>query len=417
MKTLLAITTFNQVAMTRECIEYLQKHNVRTPDIIIVDDCSTDGTLDYIKDFRHITKTNRAGLTDSWNRVYKHFKKCYGYEYLIISNNDVLFPVGSIDGLKSKHPLTVPMTNKKGAGLTRKDQDVSNFFRIDVYPEVPELAHRVQSQLDKAFAPIKWWTGFCMCFSRDIIEYERPDGNLFDPANINVGNDDDIAGRVKTYIALGSFVYHYKGISFDSKRIGMTYAEIIHNIESFTNFSWSRFGDGELNCMRGKPGVNCDGHEYFRDLGMALRSVWVNPKGVIAMQSLGYKIHKSWLGEHRWPDADILHHASRHDELELFMDALADRTVIIVGPTHLKKLCLADHFITVGKRNAWRQFDETLKAIKKIVHRNDVILYSCGMMAEVLIHAVYSDSITQIDTGSVFDPYVGVKSREYHYKL
>jgi len=83
---------------------------------------------------------------------------------------------------------------------------------------VNEVQHNVQYADDWGdFNPIKCWTGFCMCLSRGIIEYELPDGNLFNPANINTGNDDDLAKRVDAMIALGSFVYHHKGVSFNGK--------------------------------------------------------------------------------------------------------------------------------------------------------------------------------------------------------
>jgi len=39
------------------------------------------------------------------------------------------------------------------------------------------------------------------------------------------------------------------------------------------------------------------------------------------------------------------------------------------------------------------------------------------MMSEVLIDQLSYSENTFIDCGSVFDPYVGVKSRRYHHKL
>ena len=214
-KTLIAFTTFNHVEQTRECIEYLQAaYRHECPDILIVDDCSTDGTVDYIQPFNHITKDKRQGLTDSWNRAYKHFKNCHGYEYLLLCNNDILIPYGAIEGMQSKYTLTIPMTNKKGAGYARQDQYITNWLTRDMNVNHPVFTQRVQNTLNKDFVDIKGWVGFCMCFSREIIKYERPDGNLFDPKNINTGNDDDIARRVKTMLALGSFVWHHKGVSF-----------------------------------------------------------------------------------------------------------------------------------------------------------------------------------------------------------
>lgn len=38
-------------------------------------------------------------------------------------------------------------------------------------------------------------------------------------------------------------------------------------------FSLSRFGDGELNAIFGEKGANCDGQQYFPDLGSRLREI------------------------------------------------------------------------------------------------------------------------------------------------
>ena len=58
-----------------------------------------------------------------------------------------------------------------------------------------------------------------MCFTRDILINELPDGNLFYPLNINVGNETELNMRFKgkKCIALGAFIYHHKGITLNKK--------------------------------------------------------------------------------------------------------------------------------------------------------------------------------------------------------
>jgi hypothetical protein len=99
------------------------------------------------------------------------------------------------------------------------------------------------------------------------------------------------------------------------------------------------------------------------------------------------------------------------------MDILKEKWIILVGPTHLLELNISTLFCRVPMLNAWRIHNDILDALKLNANPGTVVLYCCGMMAEVLIHEMYSESITQIDCGSVFDPYVGVKSRQYHHKL
>ena len=209
-KVLIVVTTYNKVGMTRKCMEYLQEFD---HDIMVIDDHSTDGTPYYLTQIKVecMVKNERRGLTDSWNWAYKYFKVS-NYSHAILMNNDVLVPKGTIEGMLSYYPLVVPSCNYDGAGYACKYQGIDNLTEQNL--------QLIQDNNPKKFSGVKEWTGFCMCFSRGIFEYELPDGNLFKPENINVGNDDDLARRVKAYVALGSFVYHFKGVSFDGKITG-----------------------------------------------------------------------------------------------------------------------------------------------------------------------------------------------------
>ncbi len=231
---LLVFTTFNQLDMTRKCLEYAQELGF---DILVIDDNSTDGTQEYLSQIKVETllKSERKGLTDSWNWAYKYWKMSKEYSHLVLCNNDVLIPKGAIEGLMSDYALTVPMCNESGAGYACKDQSVLKHHTV--FPlgitessyDVDSVQKHVTNTMDIVedliinkvkpihLQPIKCWTGFCMCLSRIIIDVEREDGNLWNPANINVGNDDDLAKRVRAYIALGSFCWHAKGISFNGR--------------------------------------------------------------------------------------------------------------------------------------------------------------------------------------------------------
>ena len=194
----------------------------------------------------------------------------------------------------------------------------------------------------------------------------------------------------------------------------MTYDDIIHNLYQKKNFSFSRFGDGEWNCMLGKHGANCDGHTYFSDLGEALQKAWDEPRGVVAVQRLAREQFKIE-GDH--PDADVIHRASINGELDSLFTALSDKDVVLVGPKHLSKLGYPWTHVITDTKNAWMQHRSVKTTLQMWLDMDVVILYCCGMMAEVLIWELYNENFTQIDIGSAFDPYVGVKSRMYHNKL
>ena len=193
----------------------------------------------------------------------------------------------------------------------------------------------------------------------------------------------------------------------------MTYNDIITALINGDNFSFSRFGDGEMYCANGQQGTNCDGHEYFADLGEALNRVLNDPRGVMGLMDKAQAL-KDRLA---WVDGTILVKASVSGELHRFERALNGRDTIMVGPAHLRKLTFYSSFIEVPLKNAWKDHNAIRRKIEKVVWPECVVVYACGMMAPVLIWELYREDFSQIDAGAVFDPYCGVKSRQYHKKL
>ena len=55
--------------------------------------------------------------------------------------------------------------------------------------------------------------------SRGIISAAHSEENLFDPKNTNVHQEGDLQSRMKQRpaVCLGSFIYHFKGVSFPVK--------------------------------------------------------------------------------------------------------------------------------------------------------------------------------------------------------
>ena len=116
-----------------------------------------------------------------------------------------------------------------------------------------------------------------------------------------------------------------------------------------------------------------------------------------------------------WVASDIFHNASINGELPLLIDALKGRNVVLVGAKHLKGFN-GWEFIEVPSVDCWLNYEETLKELEQTITKDDVVLFCASMMSNVLIDKL-NGKATLIDVGSVFDPYVGVKSRTYHKTL
>ena len=193
----------------------------------------------------------------------------------------------------------------------------------------------------------------------------------------------------------------------------MTYNDIITALINGDNFSFSRFGDGEMLCLQGHQGGNCDGHPYTPDLAGALNKILKEPRGVMALMDNAQALKDRC----DWVDGTIFKQASLDGELHRLNRALNGRDTIMVGPAHLRQLGFYSTYIEVPTNNAWQEHNKIKHKIEKNIWPESVVVYACGMMAPVLIWELYKDDFSQIDVGAVYDPYCGVKSRQYHKKL
>jgi len=223
---LFAITTLNHNDYTEALLKSLHKTEVYQKgniDILIVDDYSQQDdvkSLAYKYKAEFIGKEKPMGLTDSWNRAYQFFKNNH-YNNLYIANNDILIPKGCIENIERllfRFHSVSPLCNPKGVGNWAPIQQYDICKR---YPSTALLAdnkeyyNEVQSMLKGGYEETNFFHGFLMCFTRDIIINELPDGSLFSPLNVNIGNETELNMRFKGRkgVALGAFIYHHKGVT------------------------------------------------------------------------------------------------------------------------------------------------------------------------------------------------------------
>ena len=246
-KTLLVITTYNQSEYTKLCFDSI-KNIEDDVDVLVIDDCSTDDTVDLCKEYNHdvIVKETGLGLTDSWNRGYYEFKQRWiydesgqddNYDYLILANNDILIPRGAITELKKtfyKWPfsMVVPTSTTLGVGHNR-EQSIENYYDIapdcnnpNYYQEIQDRILEGKKQITEAnnlfqLDPLrmKMFNGFFFMMNRNIINYQHSDKELFDPKYLMTKNEDNfnwsklIPNDDFPAVCKTSFVYHYKGVT------------------------------------------------------------------------------------------------------------------------------------------------------------------------------------------------------------
>lgn len=197
-------------------------------------------------------------------------------------------------------------------------------------------------------------------------------------------------------------------------------------------FSFSRFGDGEWNAILGKPGSNCDGHEYFPEMGIQLGNAVINPLDYcyaiqnMAIRNEGRRITR-FLKQHdvnlEWHNSDVFHYANMEGLFFPMIEALREKRVVIIGPSHLRDLqknCFQfEAFIEIPLQNCFLKLNEIRDEILDFGRDKKGIVYalSASMPANILIHELFpvlGKNNWLIDFGSVWDIYVGVKSRRHY---
>ena len=163
------------------------------------------------------------------------------------------------------------------------------------------------------------------------------------------------------------------------------------------NFVFVKRGDGELACMAGEVGKNCDGHDYSPELSEMLK------------ESFEFLQDKADIVE--WTDQknyNILLHRKENDlaKLKKFYMAIKEspRRKFFIGPERLAGVSdwLDTYHLEVPLVNAF----EYVKGLNLVGEDGDIFILSCGMPAKVAIAQLVRNNpkVTCIDAGSAFDP-------------
>lgn len=94
----IVIPLYNQLHYTKLCLESLRRTMAELPEIILIDNASTDGTADYLRtlaDVKVISNATNLGFAGGCNTGIR----AASGEWVVILNNDVIVAPGWIDGM------------------------------------------------------------------------------------------------------------------------------------------------------------------------------------------------------------------------------------------------------------------------------------------------------------------------------
>lgn len=219
-KVSIVVVTYNNLDLTRSCLQSLDEHNNYAPlEIIVVDNASVDGTKEFLSEWVN-TAQNRKLILNEENRGFSAANNqglaAANGEYLVILNNDTYVTPGWVRTLV-KH-----LQRDKSLGLIGPvTNNIGNEAKIDIaYASMNEMletsARYTRRHIGQIF-PLSTAAFFCVMMSRSV--YVRT-GPLDEAFGRGFFEDDDYCRRIeqlklRIVCAKDVFIHHHLSASFN----------------------------------------------------------------------------------------------------------------------------------------------------------------------------------------------------------
>ena len=229
--------------------------------------------------------------------------------------------------------------------------------------------------------------------------------------------EDHIEEKYKDQILLTKF-----------EKTGIEY--FTQKIEDNENFTFVKYGDGELLCMLGAKGENCDFHPYSERLSKLLQISFATLLSKSQIFLADWKdnlidARDSYISMYnlkpKFADYDCflsIEDNMKTDKLLNFYSLIknSSRKKIFIGPEKLSgviEMLEMDQHIKVPFVNAFSEYDQIKQQLVQTIEDDAIYIYCCSMMSCVLINDLVNlnSNITNLDVGSGFDAIFSDKSR------
>ena len=198
------------------------------------------------------------------------------------------------------------------------------------------------------------------------------------------------------------------------------------------NFTFVKYGDGEILCMIGGKGKNCDHHPYSEKLKKELEKSFVKLLRFYDDVYLAEWVDNLVKTRESYVNVNGL--KPKFAEYECFLtlkENLNDKKLlnfytllkntkrkkIFVGPKKLKKVTTMleiDNFVEVPIINAFSDYDSVMDQLVHIgINDNNIYILCCSMMSCLICSDLkgINKKITLLDVGSGLDPIFGERTR------
>ena len=214
-------------------------------------------------------------------------------------------------------------------------------------------------------------------------------------------------------------------------------AYYVAKLKQLEPFSFVRYGNGEWDCMfqsakRTRSGSqDLDIQSLRQALLFSLIGAYKDPNYYVGLQSQGFlrtcglfeKV-EAWIKreqlEHIWYAADVFHRSSKSGKLAPLIQQLHRMSVVVVGPNHLINWWCPSRSVRIASRDCWQRVNTIEADILKLARPGDVVSFSAGPAAKVLIHRLFpkiGNEVFLLDFGSLWDVFAGIPSRNYQREM
>ncbi|MEN6520918.1 MAG: glycosyltransferase [Armatimonadota bacterium] len=232
----IVILAYNQLYYTKKCLESIEQYTNVPYELIVVDNCSTDGTADYLDSLTD--RWEKSEIENGFCKAVKVIKNSenLGYaagnncgiaastgDYVLLLNNDVVVTPGWLER------LVRPMEYHSGVGITGP---MSNFvsgsqlvkhacYNKSTLEGLNEFAAELAKEYNGEILSHVRVVGFSMLISRSVIEEV---GGLDTRYGLGNFEDDDYCIRAviagfSVLIVKDCFVHHFGSQTFAGENI------------------------------------------------------------------------------------------------------------------------------------------------------------------------------------------------------
>lgn len=159
------ILVFNQLDVTKQCIEHLKGHSTGQPHLLIVDNGSNEETASYLQEVAdtYIRNDQNTGVIDAMNQAWP----LVSTPYVMYLHNDVLLVERGWDE-KVTHLLSI-LPNIGVAGFGGADGVEASGFRYNFTSGMVN-AEAHGRRITEEYIPSVVVDGFCLIIKRSLLE-------------------------------------------------------------------------------------------------------------------------------------------------------------------------------------------------------------------------------------------------------